>query len=127
MKMAADCRPVRPGYISITQFNVSPKLIFRQFIKHTKLMLPRKRFWITISLRKNWKEDEALQFPFEALVHVVSFEQAILWIGVEVDRDRVFEGALKLLLQILNKVCYPAVEVIVVTVRYKYIVLKSGY
>ena len=48
-------------YISITQFKVSSKLIFlRKLIKRNKLMLPGKRFGITISLRDDGDEDEAL-------------------------------------------------------------------
>ena len=49
------------GYISIAQRNIASKLvIFRVFVKNTKLVLLGKRFRVTIGLGNNKDEDKAL-------------------------------------------------------------------
>jgi hypothetical protein len=54
------------------------------------------------------------------------FKKTVVGIGVEVDGNGYFNGSLELFFQIPDKVRYPAIEIIVVTVAYEYIVLITG-
>jgi hypothetical protein len=85
-------------------------------------MLPGKTFWVAIGLRDDGDENQALKFTFKALVYVMGFEQAVVWVGVEINGDGFLDGALQFLLQILYKVKYPAIQIIVVTVADKDVV-----
>ena len=77
---------VRPPDISIPKFNVSAQWIGQcLFVKRTKFMLPGEGLRVTVGLREYRYEDETFEFTFKALIHIVRFQQAIVWICVEVD------------------------------------------
>jgi hypothetical protein len=49
--------------------------------------LPGEAVRVAIGLRDDRDEDQAFEFAFKALVNVMGFEQAVVGVGVEVNRD----------------------------------------
>ena len=62
-------------------------------VESHKLALPSKRLCVAKRLGNNGNENQTFQFPFQALVHVVGFEQAIVGVFVEVDGEWFFDVA----------------------------------
>ena len=79
-------------------------------------MLPCKTFRIAIGLGDDGDEDEALQFGFQAFIHIVGFEKAVVGVGVKVNGDRFFDCGGQFLLQSIYKLRHPARTVIDVAV-----------
>ena len=90
-------------------------------------MLPGKAFGIAISLGNDRDENEALQFPFETLVHVVGFKEAVAGVGVKVDGDVFFESGFEFYFQGIDKLRYPVIAFIVfLTIPDEHIILEAG-
>jgi hypothetical protein len=89
-------------------------------------MLPGKAFWITICLGDNGDKDEALQFGLQAFIYIMGFEQAVIGVSVEVNRERFFACGSQFLLQGSYKIRYPAGTVIVETVANEDVVFVTG-
>ncbi len=74
------------GHIPVGKPYIDAKVIAPgKITKCEEFMLPCKTFYITIGLGNDGYEDEALQFPFQALIYIVGLKQAILRIA---DRNK---------------------------------------
>ena len=67
-----------------------------------------------------------LQFVTWGIIHIVSFKQVIVWIGIEVNRNGFFDSGRQFFLQSFYKLCYPTAAVIVVAIRDEDVVFKAG-
>ncbi len=56
-------------------------------------MLPGKGFRVAIGLGDDRNEDEALELAFYALIYMVSLQQAIVGVGIEVNRNGLFDSS----------------------------------
>src|SRR5260221_4731210 len=106
------------GHVSTGQSNIPAKRVLKnQPVECAKLMLPGKAMGIAIGLRNDGDEDETFQFAFQALIHLMNFQKAIMWIRIEVNRYRFFDGGGQFLPEGADKISYPVGTVIVVAVR----------